>query len=155
VPKRSRNASVVQETSAYRINRKSASSESRAFDGNQYGLKFPLFEHYGVPLWVPEVGGPIDLVMSVFGGMRARGSGTGSRSASRPPGRPGQGRGPLARRAPPYGYLIAGAGPHPNPAKAADGKRLHKLVLDPEARPWWRARPGSGQAGSIGQMKPS
>ena len=44
----------------------------RAFYGNQYGLTFPLFEHYGVPLWVPEVGGPIDprneahdLVMSV------------------------------------------------------------------------------------------
>ena len=32
----------------------------RAFYGNQYGLTFPLFEHYGVPLWVPEVGGPID-----------------------------------------------------------------------------------------------
>jgi site-specific DNA recombinase len=29
----------------------------RAFYGNQYGLTFPLFEHYGVPLWVPEVGG--------------------------------------------------------------------------------------------------
>ena len=48
----------------------------RAFYGNQYGLTFPLFEHYGVPLWVPEIGGPIDprneahdLVMSVFGGM--------------------------------------------------------------------------------------
>ena len=26
----------------------------RAFYGNQYGLKFPLFEHYGVPLWVPS-----------------------------------------------------------------------------------------------------
>ena len=36
---------------------------------------------------------------------------------------------------PPYGYLIADAGPHPNPAKAADGKRLHKLDLDPEAAP--------------------
>jgi hypothetical protein len=36
---------------------------------------------------------------------------------------------------PPYGYLIADAGPHPNPAKAADGKRLHKLALDPEAAP--------------------
>src|SRR6202050_3190214 len=32
----------------------------RAFYGNQYGLTFPLFEHYGVPLWVPEVGGAID-----------------------------------------------------------------------------------------------
>jgi hypothetical protein len=27
------------------------------------------------------------------------------------------------------------AGPHPNPAKAADGKRMHKLALDSEAAP--------------------
>jgi site-specific DNA recombinase len=33
---------------------------------------------------------------------------------------------------PPYGYRIADAGPHPNPAKAADGKRLHKLEPDPD-----------------------
>ena len=32
----------------------------RAFYGNQFGNTFPLFAHYGVPLWVPEVGGPID-----------------------------------------------------------------------------------------------
>ena len=32
----------------------------RAFYGNQFGLTFPLFTHYGVQLWVPEVGGPID-----------------------------------------------------------------------------------------------
>lgn len=36
---------------------------------------------------------------------------------------------------PPYGYLIVDAGPHPNPSKAADGKRLHKLDIDPEAMP--------------------
>jgi site-specific DNA recombinase len=48
----------------------------RAFYGNQFGNTFPLFAHYGVPLWVPEVGGPIDphneahdLIMSVFGGV--------------------------------------------------------------------------------------
>ena len=33
---------------------------------------------------------------------------------------------------PPYGYRLADAGPHPNPAKAADGKRLHKLEPDPD-----------------------
>jgi Resolvase, N terminal domain len=32
----------------------------RAFYGNQYGLTFPVFEHFQVPMWVPEVGGPID-----------------------------------------------------------------------------------------------
>ncbi|MFI0479708.1 hypothetical protein [Actinomadura sp. 9N215] len=46
----------------------------RAFYGNQFGNTFPLFEHYGVPLWVPEIGGPIDpaveahdMIMSTFG----------------------------------------------------------------------------------------
>ncbi|WP_242606700.1 recombinase family protein [Protofrankia symbiont of Coriaria ruscifolia] len=36
---------------------------------------------------------------------------------------------------PPYGYRIADAGPHPNPAKAADGKRLHVLEPDPVTSP--------------------
>ncbi len=34
---------------------------------------------------------------------------------------------------PPYGYLLIDAGPHPNPAKAADGKRLHVLAIDEKA----------------------
>jgi site-specific DNA recombinase len=29
----------------------------RAFYGSQYPLMAPLFEHYGVQLWMPEVGG--------------------------------------------------------------------------------------------------
>jgi site-specific DNA recombinase len=114
----------------------------RAFYGNQYGLTFPIFEHYDVALWVPEVGGPIDpaneahdLVMSVFGGMskgernrvkiRVR---TAMASQAQIEGRFLGGR-------PPYGYLLVDAGPHPNPAKAADGKRMHKLDLDPETTP--------------------
>jgi site-specific DNA recombinase len=126
----------------------------RAFYGNQYGLTFPLFEHYGVPLWVPEVGGPIDpaneahdLVMSVFGGMskgernrikiRVR---TAMTAQAQVEGRFLGGR-------PPYGYLIADAGPHPNPAKAADGKRLHRLDLDPEAAPVVRRIFGEFTAG--------
>lgn len=32
----------------------------RAFYGSQYGDTFPLFVHFGVELWVPEIGGPID-----------------------------------------------------------------------------------------------
>jgi site-specific DNA recombinase len=34
---------------------------------------------------------------------------------------------------PPYGYKLIDAGPHPNPAKAADGKRLHQLAIDEAA----------------------
>jgi len=32
----------------------------RAFYGSQYAVMAPLFEHYGVTLWAPEVGGRID-----------------------------------------------------------------------------------------------
>src|SRR5258708_455567 len=48
---------------------------ARAFYGNQFGLTFPVFVHYGVELWVPEVGGRVDpgsdahdLVMNLYGG---------------------------------------------------------------------------------------
>ncbi len=112
----------------------------RAFYGNQFGNTFPIFAHYGVPLWVPEVGGPIDpdneahdLIMSVFGGVskgernrirvRVR---TAMATQAKVEGRYLGGR-------PPYGYTLADAGPHPNPAKAADGKRLHCLAIDAAA----------------------
>ena len=32
----------------------------RAFYGSQYALMAPLFEHYGVQLWMPETGGRVD-----------------------------------------------------------------------------------------------
>src|SRR5215469_11769060 len=114
----------------------------RAFYGNQYGLTFPLFEHYGVPLWVPEVGGPIDprneahdLVMSVFGGMSKGERNRIKIRVKAAMGAQAKDEGRFLGGRPPYGYLIADAGPHPNPAKAADGKRLHKLDIDPEAMP--------------------
>ncbi|WP_236567267.1 recombinase family protein [Nocardia sp. CY41] len=114
----------------------------RAFYGNQFGLTFPVFVHYGVQLWVPEVGGPIDpdseahdLIMSVFGGMS---KGERNRIKIRV-------RAAMAAQAqvegrylggrPPYGYRLADAGPHPNPGKAADGKRLHTLEPDPVTAP--------------------
>ncbi len=112
----------------------------RAFYGNQFGNTFPLFAHYGVPLWVPEVGGPIDpdneahdLIMSVFGGVSK-----GERNRIRIRVRTAmaaqaQLEGRFLGGLPPYGYNLRDAGPHPNPAKAADGKRLHALAIDDPA----------------------
>ena len=110
----------------------------RAFYGNQYSLVMPVFAHYGVELWVPEVGGPIDpdseahdLIMSVFGGLSK-----GERNRIKLRVRAAMSaqaalEGRFLGGRPPYGYRLIDAGPHPNPAKAADGKRLHKLEPDP------------------------
>ena len=111
----------------------------RAFYGNQYSLVMPVLTHYGAQLWVPEVGGPVDpdseahdLIMSVFGGLSK-----GERNRVRLRVRAAMSaqaalEGRFLGGRPPYGYRLADAGPHPNPAKAADGKRLHKLEPDPD-----------------------
>lgn len=114
----------------------------RAFYGNQYGLTIPVLTHFGVKLWVPQVGGAIDpdneahdLIMSVFGGM-SKGERTRVKvrvhtsmaAQTRQQGRYLGGR-------PPYGYMLHDLGPHPNPQKAADGKRLHGLTPDPHSAP--------------------
>jgi site-specific DNA recombinase len=115
---------------------------ARAFYGNQFSLTFPLFVHYGIQLWVPEVGGPVDpgseahdLVMSMYGGMS---KGERTRIKIRV-------RSAMAAQAatdgrflggrPPYGYRLVDAGPHPNPSKAAIGQRLHRLEPDPVTAP--------------------
>jgi hypothetical protein len=112
----------------------------RAFYGNQFGNTFPLFEHWDVPLWVPEVGGPIDpaneahdMIMSTFGSISK-----GERSRIKTRVRTtmaalAQTQGRFLGGRPPYGYVLIDAGPHPNPAKAADGKRLHVLAIDEAA----------------------
>jgi site-specific DNA recombinase len=114
----------------------------RAFYGAQFALTFPLFEHYGVELWVPEVGGCVDpgseahdMVMTLFGGMS---KGERSRIRTRV-------RNAMAAQAategrflggrPPYGYRLADGGPHPTPGKAALGIRIHRLDPDPATAP--------------------
>jgi site-specific DNA recombinase len=118
------------------------SEPQRAFYGNQFGLTFPVFTHYGVQLWVPEVGGPIDpgseahdLVMTLFGGM-SKGERSRIQLRTRTAMRD------LAARTdrflggrPPYGYRLVDAGPHPNPGRAAAGQRAHRLVPDDVTAP--------------------
>ena len=105
-------------------------------------MTFPLFEHYGVELWVPEVGGPVDpgseahdMVMTLFGGMSK-----GERSRIRTRVRNAMAaqvatQGRFLGGRPPYGYRLADAGPHPNPGKAALGIQIHRLEPDPVAAP--------------------
>jgi site-specific DNA recombinase len=114
----------------------------RAFYGSQYASMAPLFEHYGVSLWMPEVGGRVDWhaedheqTMLALGlsskreitrtRIRVR---TAMATQTREQGRYLGGR-------PPYGYRLGDAGPHPNKAHAAWGRRAHKLEPDPVTAP--------------------
>ena len=114
----------------------------RAFYGNQYASMAPLFEHYGIGLWMPEVAGRVDWhaedheqTMLALGlsskreitrtRIRVR---TAMAAQTREQGRYLGGR-------PPYGYRLGDAGPHPNKAHAAWGRRAHKLEPDPATAP--------------------
>jgi site-specific DNA recombinase len=111
----------------------------RAFYGSQYATMAPLFEHYGVQLWMPEAAGRVDFAsehdeqaMTVLGlsskreltrtSIRVR---TAMAGQVREQGRYLGGR-------PPYGYRLGDAGPHPNKAHAAWGRRARRLEPDPE-----------------------
>jgi DNA invertase Pin-like site-specific DNA recombinase len=113
----------------------------RAFSGTQFeGILFQ-FAHYGVPLWVPELGGPVDInndghymCLSNYGTMsRAERNRTRLRVANAVRAHVQAGRWLGGR--PPYGYRIGDLGPHPNPSKAASGARLHQLEVESETAP--------------------
>ena len=128
----------------------------RAFYGNQYASMAPLFEHYGIQLWMPEVGGRVDWhaedheqTMLALGlsskreitraRIRVR---TAMAAQTLEQGRYLGGR-------PPYGYRLADAGPHPNKAHAAWGRRAHRLEPDPVTGPvvsWMFARRLAGHS---------
>jgi DNA invertase Pin-like site-specific DNA recombinase len=111
----------------------------RAFYGSQYAFMAPLFGHYGVQLWMPEAGGRVDFAsehderaITVLGlsskrevvrtSIRVR---TAMAVQAREQGRYLGGR-------PPYGYRLTDAGPHPNKAHAAWGRRARRLEPDPD-----------------------
>ena len=112
----------------------------RAFYGAQYAAMAPLFEHYGVQLWMPEAGGRVDFAseqtMTVLGlsskrevtrtSIRVR---TAMAAQAREQGRYLGGR-------PPYGYRLADAGPHPNKAHAAWAGGPTGWNPTPRPRPW-------------------
>ena len=113
----------------------------RAFYGSQYASMAPLFEHYGIQLWMPEVGGRVDWhaedheqTMLALGlsskreitrtRIRVR---TAMAAQTKEQGRYLGGRPPR--------YRLGDAGPHPNKAHAAWGRRAHRLEPDPVTAP--------------------
>src|SRR5260370_3322236 len=102
----------------------------------------PLFEHYGIQLWTPEVGGRIDFhaedheeTMLALGlqskreiartRIRVR---TAMATQTREQGRY------LGAR-PPYGYRLAHAGPHPDNLHACLDRRPPRLATAPGTPP--------------------
>jgi DNA invertase Pin-like site-specific DNA recombinase len=129
----------------------------RAFYGSQYALMAPLFEHYGVQLWMPEAGGRVNFAaegdeqLMLALGVQSKREITRTRirvrtamaAQARDQGRYLGGR-------PPYGYRLADAGPHPNKAHAAWGRRAHRLEPDPHTAPvvrWMFAQRALSAAG--------
>ncbi len=102
----------------------------------------PLFEYYGIQLWTPEVGGRVDwhaedheetmLALGLSSKREITRSRVRVRTAmatqTREQGRYLGGR-------PPYGYRLGDAGPHPNKAHAACGRRAHCLEPHPVTAP--------------------
>lgn len=114
----------------------------RAFSGGQFQLVFPQLTHYGVELWVPELGGRIDpdsegheMLMSLFGGLsKAERRRLQIRTRNAMLAHAAAGRWLGGR--PNYGYrLVDTDQPHPQRQKAAAGVRLRVLEPDPDTAP--------------------
>ncbi|GAA2052154.1 hypothetical protein GCM10009839_69300 [Catenulispora yoronensis] len=114
----------------------------RVFYDNQYGMVAPLFAHYRVGLWVPELGGPVDpdneahgLTMAVFAQLAKAERKRIQIRVRAAMGAKARSEGRFLGGRPPYGYRLADAGPHPNPEMCRMGVRLHRLEPDPVAGP--------------------
>lgn len=110
----------------------------RAFSGGQFQLVFPQLTHYGIELWVPELGGRIDpdsegheMLMGLFGGLskaERRRLQIRTRNAMLAHGAVGRWLGGR----PNYGYRLVDTDlPHPQRQKATAGIKLR--VLEPNA----------------------
>jgi site-specific DNA recombinase len=114
-------------------------SHERAFCGNQFSLVAPVLAHYGVQLWLPELGGVVDPSIATVEdlldqlGILARREVTLKRSralgameyAVRELHRFMGGR-------PNYGYVFVDVAPHPNRRLGCRGITLQQLSPHPE-----------------------
>lgn len=114
----------------------------RAFFGTQLQQLLPLLDRHGVQLWLPETDGRLDLTDPAHRALVLMLAAQSRREVLRARHRVlsamraqvlEQGR-HLGGR-PPYGYRLVDAGPHPNRAHAAWGRRLYRLDSDPVTAP--------------------
>ncbi|HEX7133311.1 MAG TPA: recombinase family protein [Iamia sp.] len=116
---------------------------ARAFGAPiQYSSVYPLIQHFGVELWLPEVGGRVDFTSATTEMLLGMLGGTSKQERALIRARVRDGMTVLAQDGnrhlggrPPYGYLLADAGEHPNPKKRALGQRLRRLEPDPVTAP--------------------
>jgi hypothetical protein len=114
----------------------------RAFAGGQLNELVRVLRRFGVQLWLPETGGPVDVddpahqaLLMLLGCqsrrevLRAR-----FRTAAAMRAQAGE-QGRFLGGRPPAGYRLEDAGPHPNRAHARWGRRLHRLDPDPVTAP--------------------
>ncbi|HEY6795272.1 MAG TPA: recombinase family protein [Kineosporiaceae bacterium] len=110
----------------------------RAFTGTQLLRLAPVFLAHGVQMWLPEVDGPVDLTDPAHRALIMRLGERSRREVGRAKYRTtaamrvqARDQGRYLGGRPPYGYRLVDAGPHPNTAHAAWGRRLHRLDPDP------------------------
>jgi DNA invertase Pin-like site-specific DNA recombinase len=129
----------------------------RAFAGGGEARRIiETLQRLGIPLWLPEAQGPVDLdepdhraLLMMLGHQsqrevlrtrfRVR---TAMAAQVREQGRHQGGR-------PPYGYQLVDAGPHPNQIQASWGRRRHRLEVGPVTAPqvrWIFARRLAGMS---------
>ncbi len=116
----------------------------RAFEGEQFALTFPLFDHFGVDLWVPDVGGRIDpdneshdMIMNTYGGLsKAERNRLRVRVTAQMKAMIENRTGRFLGGRPPFGYRLISTGQlHPSPKKAQYGIELTRLDPDPVTAP--------------------
>jgi DNA invertase Pin-like site-specific DNA recombinase len=114
----------------------------RAFYGDQLARIAAVLASRGVPLWLPETNGPLDLDNPAHQALMMLLSHQSSREILRARFRTTMAMTAQVREQsrylggrPPYGYRLVDAGPHPNAAHARWGRRLHRLDPDPATAP--------------------
>ena len=116
---------------------------TRAFGAPiQYSTTYPLLQHFGIELWLPEIGGRVDYSSATTEMLLGMLGGTSKQERDLIRSRVRDGMTVLAETSdrhlggrPPYGYRLADAGEHPNAKKRALGQRLHRLEADPVTAP--------------------